>query len=190
MITFLKKLKFKKLNRGMTYVELIVVLSIFSIMTSVILFDYNNFQAKIDIKVLASDIALKIVEAQRSAVSGKWNDLASAGWKPSYGIYFELNSPKSFISFVDFNSNDSFNGSNCNGECLDNINITKGNYIKDLKCGGASIPGNKLSIVFRRPDSTAKGSCAGDMEITISSAGTNPVTAGITISPSGRVQIN
>ena len=55
----------------MTYVELIVVLSIFSVMTSVVLFNYNEFQAKIDIKVLANDIALKIVEAQKSALSGK-----------------------------------------------------------------------------------------------------------------------
>ena len=65
------KLKIGNYNRGMTYVELIVVLSIFSIMTSVVLFNYGAFQAKVDIKNLASDIALKIVEAQKSALSGK-----------------------------------------------------------------------------------------------------------------------
>ena len=65
MISFSKNFKVNKLNKGMTYVELIVVLSIFSIMTSIVLFNYNEFQAKVDIKVLANDIVLNIVEAQK-----------------------------------------------------------------------------------------------------------------------------
>ena len=47
----------------MTYIELIVVLSIFAVMSSVVIFNYGLFQARIDIKNLASDIALKFVEA-------------------------------------------------------------------------------------------------------------------------------
>ncbi|KKQ07855.1 MAG: hypothetical protein US18_C0006G0001, partial [Parcubacteria group bacterium GW2011_GWB1_36_5] len=60
----MKESKRIKKNRGMTYVELIVVLSIFAVMSSIVLFNYGEFQAKVDIKNLASDIALKIVEAQ------------------------------------------------------------------------------------------------------------------------------
>ena len=48
----------------MTYVELIVVLAIFAILSSVVMFNYGNFQAKVDIKNLGSDIALKIVRTQ------------------------------------------------------------------------------------------------------------------------------
>ena len=49
-----------KTNRGMTYVELIVVLSIFAVLSSVAIFNYGSFQDKVDIKNLGSDIALKI----------------------------------------------------------------------------------------------------------------------------------
>ncbi|MEI8174704.1 MAG: type II secretion system protein [bacterium] len=85
------KAKSYKLNAGMTYVELIVVLSIFAVMSSIVIFNYGQFQAKVDIKNLASDIALKIVEAQQSTMSGKLNSgVSMIDWKPSYGVYFNL----------------------------------------------------------------------------------------------------
>ena len=52
----------------MTYVELIVVLSIFSIMTSITIFNYNKFEAKVDIKNLNQETALHI-----AALSGHTN---------------------------------------------------------------------------------------------------------------------
>ncbi|WP_146755300.1 type II secretion system protein, partial [Shigella flexneri] len=58
-------------ERGMTYVELIVVLSIFATISSVVIFNYGAFQDRIDIKNLSSDIGLKIVEAQKSSLSGQ-----------------------------------------------------------------------------------------------------------------------
>ena len=70
MINFLRKIKLLRkcktfpTSNGMTYIELIVVLSIFAVMTSIVLFDYGGFQAKVDIKNLASDVALQIVQAQ------------------------------------------------------------------------------------------------------------------------------
>ena len=58
MSYFNKKIKG---NRGMTYVELIVVLGIFAVMLSISMFNYKRFQGKVDIKNLANDIALKLV---------------------------------------------------------------------------------------------------------------------------------
>ena len=85
MIKKIRNSKFviRNCQKGMTYVELIVVLSIFSAMTSVVLFNYGEFQAKVDIKNLASDIALKIVEAQKSSLSGKLPESFPVNWKPS-----------------------------------------------------------------------------------------------------------
>ncbi len=94
-------LKFKSVHfrKGMTYVELIVVLTIFSIMSAVVIFDYNSFQSRIVIKNLSNDIALKIGEAQKNAMSGKLppldqqNFLKENGiidWRPSYGVYFNI----------------------------------------------------------------------------------------------------
>src|SRR3989344_6451778 len=81
-------LKIGDLRRGMTYVELIVVLGIFGVISSVVMFNYGEFQDKVEIKNLASDIALKVVEAQKSAMSGKLPVNPPSGWKPAYGVYF------------------------------------------------------------------------------------------------------
>ena len=126
----------------MTYVELIVVLSIFSVMTSVVLFNYGEFQAKVDIKNLASDIALKIVEAQKSSLSGKLPPLAQQAlivspstWKPSYGLFInQVSDNKSFFYFTDVDQDGDFSDTNCvgTGECLAKILITKGNSISSL----------------------------------------------------------
>ncbi len=188
----------------MTYVELIVVLSIFSTMTSIVLFNYNKFQEKVDIKVLANDIALKIVEAQKSSISGKWNLNALSGWKPSYGIYFDLSNDKNFIYFADFltvNQQYDLGSDVCSSagdECLNKINITKGNYISQIDGYLDSSPfpiTNPLSITFKRPDSSAVFKSNGSllvgfdyMQITIISP--SSVTARIKIYPSGRIQIN
>ena len=200
----LYKLKAKsyKLNRGMTYVELIVVLSIFSIMTSVVLFNYSKFEDKVNIKVLANDIALKIVEAQKSSLSG---ELLPAGklptinpWKPAYGIYFNLSNNKNFVYFVDLNNNNSFDDSICTGECLNSITITKGDFVSRIDSYLASTPTqitNPLAITFKRPDSRAIFKSNGLLltgfdyiQITITSPSAK--TAYIKIYPSGRIQKN
>jgi prepilin-type N-terminal cleavage/methylation domain-containing protein len=204
MIFFLKnfktnyyKLKAKsyKLDKGMTYVELIVVLSIFSVMTSIVMFNYSDFQDKVDIKILANDIASKIVEAQKSAMSGALQGITPAGWKPSYGVSFNSSIDpdpegiafnKRFVYFANFDNNDIF--SDPSDSVLDKILITKNNYIKDIKCLGVSVVGD-LDIVFRRPNSGALISCSSEVEITISSPG-DKFSAIITISPSGRIKIN
>ncbi len=177
MFTLHKKIK---RNKGMTYAELIVVLSIFSIMTGIIMFSYGDFQAKVDIKNLTSDIALKIVEAQKSSISGILPPLAQqtliiddlSTWKPSYGLYFksspdpdstDSNIPfnKKFIYFADMDQNGIIDNFDCSGnnECLDKILITKGNYISDLEVfykNGTSTNGlGDLTVTFIRPDSRA-----------------------------------
>lgn len=204
----------------MTYIELIVVLSIFSVMTSVVLFSYGNFQAKIDIKNLASDIALKIVEAQKSSLSGKLPPAAQFGmitttWKPSYGLYFNPSSSpdgadnnipfnKKFIYFTDVNPvNNSYNGSSfCSDECIDKVTITKGNYIFQIDSYSGSTPTqivNPLSVVFKRPSSgvffTELVSGAPVLlsnfdYVQISIRSSNGMTAYIKIYPSGRIQVN
>lgn len=166
MINFLKQLKNNKLNKGMTYVELIVVLSIFSVLSSVAIFNYGDFQSRVDIKNLAGDIALKIVQSQKAALSGLLPPLAQqssliAGWKPSYGVYFNISSDnKSFVYFVDANQDGFLLDPTCTGigECLDKVTITKGNTISALNVfyqNGSTSSLNDLTITFLRPNSGA-----------------------------------
>ncbi len=223
----MKKLPKTQKNRGMTYIELIVVLSIFSIMSSIVLFNYGEFQARVDIRNLASNIALKVVEAQKASLAGKLPPtaqysalLSPSTWKPSFGVYFNTASDankKSFIYFTDLdNTTPSQNGifddfgPSCVGECLDQITITKGNYISKLEivplgtsCSGV-VTGtttvvNDLGILFRRPDSGATISTSNAVlspstftcaQITISSSSSNTSSSIIKLFPSGRIQIN
>jgi len=218
MIFFLKNSKSNKLktishklNKGMSIVELLVVLSIFVAISGVAIFNFGNFQGQVDIRNLASDIALKTVEAQKASLSGQFPPIAQGTpaltWKPSYGIYFNTTSDnKSFIYFVDLGAeNGLYDASSCpgTGECLEQVTITKGNYISSLKVyytdsTNASL--NDLTITFQRPNSTAVLKSSGIavppvpavsyVQITISSPKSPPSTALIKVYPSGRMQVN
>ena len=133
------RLKNYRDNRGMTYLELIVVLGIFGVMSGTIIFNYGEFQSKVDIKNLANEVALKIVEAQKAAIFGKFPGSASqqaeitSTWKPAYGIYINTTADnKSFLYFVDINDNNLYEGTDCAGECVEKVSITKANYISNI----------------------------------------------------------
>lgn len=205
------KAKSYKLNGGMTYVELIVVLSIFFILSSVVLFNYGDFQDRVDIKNLASDITLKIVEAQKSSLNGMWNfSAAIPDWRPSYGVYFDSSTSidsgdsiafnKKFIYFSDLDNNSSYDGlSACTtpSECLDKIIITRNSYISRIDSFTDSVPreiAKPLSVIFKRPDSSAifvsSDLLPGFDYIQITLASARGAAALIKLYPSGRVQVN
>jgi type II secretory pathway pseudopilin PulG len=192
----MKKLIKIKNNAGMSYVELIVVLSIFAVISSIVIFNYGDFQAKVDIKNLASDIALQVVQAQKSSLSGLLPTSGGYGpdWKPSYGVYFDITTPKQFIYFVDLNNANGYE----TGEALNTVNITKNNSISRIDSYVGATPTQiltPLSIVFKRPDSGATFILNGlplvgvdYVQITVASPGNR--TSLIKLYPSGRVQVN
>ena len=191
----------------MSYVELIVVLGIFSVVSAVSLYNYGDFQARVDIKNLASDFALKIVEAQKSSLSGllpppAQEALTISGWKPSYGIYLEPTSNnQSFVYFVDLNNNSLYDSVDCTEECLNKITFTKNYTISDLRVfyqnndpGPNSL--NDLTVTFSRINSGATMRSSTEFssptisyaQITISSP--DGIKAIIKLYPSGRVQMD
>lgn len=214
-----KVLKWQKkdFNKGMTYVELIVVLGIFSLMTSVVIFNYNKFQDKVDIQNTASDIALKLVEAQKTALSGKLPPRTfSDDWKPSYGVYFNSSTAvdtdsisfnKKFVYFANLDDQEKvYDPSICPGvlntddECLDKILITKGSSIsspdglKIIGTGCPTDPVSDLNIVFDRPNSGPSINSTGlaiSCEISyaiIKISSSSGTTSCIKVYPSGRME--
>ncbi len=170
MLNLIKKIQKNKhhleYNRGMTYVELIVVMSIFAVMSSVVIFNYGAFQGRVDVTNLANDIALKVVEAQRTALSGKLPPVAQQAlitspltWKPSYGIYLAMSSKQNIFYFSDVNSDKIFEDPSCVGvsECLDKITITRGDSISGLNVFYQGDPAphalSDVTLVFTRPNS-------------------------------------
>ena len=200
-----KKLKSYGFTRGMTYAELIVVLTIFSMMSGIVMFNYGKFQAKVDIKNLANDITLKFVEAQKAAVYGRLPASLSQqsqigpNWKPAYGIFMDISSDnKSFVYFTDLNSNNFYEGPDCTGECIEKITVTKGNYVSRVDVfyqDSSNQSLNNLTLSFVRPDSTATirssvpiNPNVSYVQITIVSP--QEISSTIKVYASGRVQIN
>lgn len=188
-------------NRGMTYVELIVVLSIFSILSAVAIFNYGDFQSKVDLRNLSSDIALKIVEAQKSALSGELASgmIVGKSWKPSYGVYFDLAvDNKSFLYFVDLDNGTDFTGTDCTGECLNKVSITRDSIISGIEVfyqNGPVTQLNDLTITFTRPNSGAVINSSIPFNkpfsyVQIRILAKNGATSLIKIYPSGRLQLN
>lgn len=185
----------------MTYVELIVVLSIFAIMSSIVMFNYRDFEARVEIRKLASDIALQIVQAQKNAMSGKQASSAFTS-KPSYGIHFDLTSQtnkEQFIYFADLDNDNSYDNS---GEMIGTpILITKGNLINNITVYDIFSSGNSsytnLDLTFTRPNSGMALSSSGTkidnvdyINIDIKAPDPSTIHSYIKAYSSGRIEIN
>ncbi|HEU0085760.1 MAG TPA: type II secretion system protein [Candidatus Paceibacterota bacterium] len=207
---FIKKGGWSGFQKGMTYVELIVVLSIFATMTSIVMFNYGDFQQKIYIRNLTSEIALKIVEAQKDAMSGKKPpQYTPPGWRPAYGVSFgsyaylgASEGTMDMVYYADLDKNNDFSDGYCrlppvnSAECMDMLTLTNGNRISNLEVFpnglGTSVSVENLSITFERPYSRAvfASSYGGDpafVEITIVSP--NGISGKIRVHATGRIEI-
>src|SRR6185436_15116749 len=163
---------------GLTFVELIVVISIFSIVAATVFFNFSGFSTAISIENLAQQIALQVKQAQTYAISGTTNFGLTAGEAPRYGVYFNIETPtgdpKKFVSYIDLDPADKqFSDANpwtslCQHdpnfggqavECLDRYTIAGGDMISALclneettspNCATA-VGSNGLHISFQRP---------------------------------------
>lgn len=167
----------KKSQTGFTLVELLVTITIFVILTGVVLFNQSKFNSTILLTNLSYDIALTIRQAQTYGINIKEFDAGGTDNFYPYGVHFDkADAPKSFILFADtsystitrtgdglYNNDNAANLSSCNTVaerargCVKRYNIQRGNYISDLivsdSTGTTSV--NKLDIVFQRPNPDA-----------------------------------
>jgi prepilin-type N-terminal cleavage/methylation domain-containing protein len=105
-----EKAKAHTLDRGFTFIEIIVVISLFAIMAGLVLFKYRDYQSNLLLENTAQDIALEIQKAENNSVSGVYPPLSigqtlPSGWRPSYGVFFDPTTlPKKFVFFYDSES--------------------------------------------------------------------------------------
>lgn len=184
--------------------ELVVVLGIMAVLSSVVMFNHGKFQGKIDTKVLANDMALQILKAQKNSINGV---VLPGAQVPSYGLYFHTSAPTKFVYFTDLNNDGlceppgctpSFNLSG--GDALEILSLTKGNYISSLEVvgtGGCPPAGTvtNLTILFKRPSFAPAITRNPPLNCNVSYIVlnvTSPKGAGakVKLYASGRVQIN
>lgn len=154
-------------NKGFSLIEMLVVITIFLLLTSVIVFNYGKFNSDIFLTNIAYEVALSIREAQSYSLSVKgFGTGEQQTFDKSYGIQFFTNSgadddkKKNFIFFVDSNNNHVCDGGDddvCNtgsqictmDECLSINSLARGVMVKKI-CASSDI---NSDISFR----TVKG---------------------------------
>lgn len=163
-----------KLVSGFTLIELLVTISIFVIVTGVVLVNSNKFDSTVLLHNFAYDVALTIKQAQSYGVNVKESSAGTFG--SNYGVYFNIGSNGgSRTNFVLFDANplptDLATPINCETtpgiECLQKYSITKGTTIQSI-CASADVLNNEkacddsrlntsqLVILFTRPNLNAK----------------------------------
>lgn len=155
-------------SRGFSVLELVISISIFLIVTSIILVSQHRFGGNILITNLAYDVALSVRQAQVYGISVR--ESLPGDFQKRYGIHF---GPSAYyVLFVDINEDGRYDilANDSNGcvknppqghspECVSFFKIERGNFISRF-CGdsgnctdsGDQSRIDSLDIVFHRPD--------------------------------------
>ena len=167
MSKFFKAKNKKNYKKGFTLVELLVTISMFVVITGVVLVNSNSFDNSVLLRNFTYDVALTIKQAQTYGVNV--NEDSKGEFTNAYGVYFDMiESPTNFVIFSDFpldlegNSNrtDSVTTCNIDSECIKKYSMNKGTHIKNICVSDKGEECNKdvskLSIIFARPSLEAK----------------------------------
>lgn len=155
-----------KLVPGFMLLELLVSISVATVLMAVVLFGYRTFSNRLAISAASQQVAVAVRQAQTYALSAKELTTGSGDFDTSYGVAFSLSDPSSYYLFADKNDDGLYSGdSSCleGSECIKkeflkaNINISSfcgTNYsdVKECPPSGAQM----LNIVFKRPDPDAQ----------------------------------
>lgn len=176
MINFLSKLhkvKRKKLQtcapkytKGFSLPELIVVIGIFVIISSVAMFNQGKLSSSVLLTNMGYEVGLAVREAQTYGIGVRSEDAEGGNFSGQYGVFFDISSEASKRQIIVFA--DGVGGQNPNftyepGEekYIYEFENRRGNKISALCVGeitdGAcsSDVGNTLSILFKRPNPAA-----------------------------------
>lgn len=176
---------------GFSLAELIITITIISLVTAVILFRYDSFNSTTLLNSQAYEVALDIRQAQVYGLSVRSSGVAS--FREEYGVYFSNSSPNQYIFFQDNGS--TVPAAYTAGEALNTITLDTRFAISGIcsvsPCSSGGTPLNELSITFRRPNFDALFYSPQDSSISMVYIDVSPVgsTAVRTVSVSNTGQI-
>lgn len=179
--------------------ELIMVITISSIMLTVVVIKQNTWNDELAVNTQIYDLASTIRQAQTYGLGVKENSINPSGdnFNVGYGIYFTQNSLNSYKFFVDKNNNKKYDS----GELIETKSLERNVTIKsvcgEVRCFPGIGPLYQVSIVFYRPELKANvvflnsgGGIVADslpVVITLQSAGGNE--SNVKVEESGQVSI-
>ncbi len=183
-------------QKGFTILELVVSISIFAMMTALVLSKYGKFNQGVLLTNLAYDVALSIRNAQSYGLSVKSSDRSANDFDEPYGVHFDMYSREKFIFFV--GSMDKLYYDNQTTQSLSTTQIKRGSSISNL-CVVNSSNGScdnviNLDIIFKRPDpsaiiveSKADSKVYSRAEITVSAS--DKTTKKIIVNSTGQISV-
>jgi prepilin-type N-terminal cleavage/methylation domain-containing protein len=146
-------------QKGFTMIEMLTVLAIFAVLTSVVLFNYTKFRSDTILTNMAYEIALSIREAQIYGVSARGVKIdggPSLDFSVSHGIYIPADNSNQYFLFADNDGDSEFTGTSCAATsdiCVTPYSLLGSIKITDIQIEGqCSLDPESLSIVFRRPN--------------------------------------
>lgn len=198
----------RKHNRAFTLIELLVCITIFVIMTALLMAKYGNFNQSVLLTNLAYETALQLRTAQNYGLSVKSvkdssgaDVLCNAGtsFQCAYGIEFDMTTPTQFQLFAEpLTSIDHTNTSGVD-TTINTYTLKRGAKISGYCYGSVTVctsaTAGKLDIMFRRPDPTAfiyytNSSSALTPYSKIIIKGTDGSTRSISVSDNGQISVD
>lgn len=158
-----------KQSRGFTLVEMLVTLSIVTIIMTVIITSQSKYVDGAALRNLADELGLTISQAQAYGIAVREFTPGSAEFSYSYGITASLlasGSSQAYLFFADRNANGVYDGTwacltGGTSECREKKDFTRGNYIFEicaLRTAGTDQCSNigRVDITFLRPETAAR----------------------------------
>lgn len=147
-------------QKGFTLVELMVVVGVVTIITTLILTRYSQFNNTILLSNLAYDIALSARQAQVYGLSVRERTTGVQTFNIAYGLYFNRSNPTSYSLFSDNNDNQYYD--EAGDTIIELYNVRRGYEFLEFcvaPASGAEVCTpydiEALSVTFKRPDPDA-----------------------------------
>ena len=179
-----------KKEHGFSLIEMLVVISIFSLLSTVVLANHSRFNGSVLLGNLAYDIAISVREAQVYGLSVR--QFASQ-FQIGYGVHFS--DASSYIFFADINRNGFYDDPA--DSIIQSYSLGRGHsilrYCADTQCSDSeSNELTYLDVVFYRPDpdasfATNRGTTYAEAHVVVTSAAEETRT--ITVQTTGQISV-
>ena len=140
----------KKILPAFSLIEMLVVISIFTLISIIILANHSRFNSSVLLGSLAYNIALSVRQAQVYGVSVQ-SAPNSTGFETGYGMHFTTGT--SYVLFADMNKNKRYDDGD---SIVKTYSIGRGHTVTGF-CGGTTCSPEitSLDVVFIRPNPDA-----------------------------------
>lgn len=202
-----------KRHAGFTIIEMLVTISVFAIIASIVLANYPAFLQQIALDRAAQRVGLSLREAKTFSLGVKEFPLGATPTSfPWFGVHLDVIMPKNYILFADIDKNNQYFNEMGSPEKIKEVVIQGTASLEGMCVGeqsdasnsdecapagvypiGAKI--NDVDIVFARPDPTITfynpelSQLLGDQTITIFIATPNSNTKKIEVWKTGQISV-